>query len=218
MRTGTGEKSFCSHKPEFLNDGITGLFEYISGEDHETITRTAIAHVEFEALHPFEDGNGRIGRMLIPLMLWQGGVLSQPYFYVSSYLEQRKDEYIERMRRVSSEGDWLGWVEFMLTAFREEAIRNLGKAESVRELYDVMKDGFRELLQSQWSTVAADFVFTRPVFKASLFTGKSTIPQATAYRFLRILQNEKIIRIIEPASGRRAALYSFEPLLELVRD
>ncbi len=122
------------------------------------------------------------------------------------------------MRRVSSEGDWLGRVEFMLTAFREEAIRNLGKAESVRELYDVMKDRFRELLQSQWSTVAADFVFTRPVFKASLFTGKSTIPQATAYRFLRILQNEKIIRIIEPASGRRAALYSFEPLLELVRD
>jgi len=121
------------------------------------------------------------GRMLIPLMLWQGGVLSQPYFYVSSYLEQRKDEYIERMRRVSSEGDWLGRVEFMLTAFREEAIRNLGKAESVRELYDVMKDRFCELLQSQWSTVAADFVFTRP--------------------------DEKIIRIIEPASGRRAALY-----------
>ena len=209
---------FVPIKPEFLNDGISKLFEYTTGTDHEVITRTAIAHVEFEALHPFEDGNGRIGRMLIPLLLWQGGILNQPYFYVSSYLEERKDEYIERMRQVSSQGDWLGWVGFMLIAFEQEAIRNLQKAEAVRKLYDDMKERFRALLQSQWSTVAADFVFTRPVFKASLFTGKSTIPQATAYRFLRILQDESIIRVIEPASGRRAAMYSFEPLLDLVRD
>lgn len=209
---------FVPIKPEFLNDGISDLFEYMNGDHHEVITRTAVAHVEFEALHPFEDGNGRIGRMLIPLLLWQGGVLNQPYFYVSSYLEERKDEYIERMRRVSSDGDWLGWVEFMLSAFEVEAIRNLEKADNVRKLYDEMKDQFRELLQSQWSTVAADFVFTRPVFKASLFTGKSPIPQATAYRFLRVLEDRNIIRMIEPASGRRAAIYSFEPLLELVRD
>jgi len=209
---------FVPVKPEFLQDGMTGLFDYINHSDHDIVTRTAVAHVEFESLHPFNDGNGRIGRMLIPLMLWSGGMLSQPYFYVSAYLEDNKDEYIDRMRAVSASDDWLGWLGFMLGAFEKQANRNLEKAESVRELYEDMKARFRTHLQSQWSTVATDFVFTRPVFKSSIFTGRSGIPAATAYRFLKILQENGLLKVLEPASGRRAALYSFEPLLELVRE
>lgn len=209
---------FVPIKPEFLNDGLTRLFDYMNGDDHELIIRTAVSHVEFEALHPFNDGNGRIGRMMIPLMLWQGGILSQPYFYVSAYLEENKDEYIDRMRSVSSRDEWLEWISFMLTALEEQANRNLERAESVSELYEEMKSRFRKSLQSQWSTVAADFVFTRPVFKANVFTRKSGIPAATAYRFLRALQNQGLLKVLEPAAGRRPALYSFEPLLELVRE
>lgn len=209
---------FVPIRPEFLDDGIRLLFDYINGDEHEPITRSAIAHVEFEALHPFNDGNGRIGRMLIPLILWQAGILSQPYFYVSSYLEENRDEYIERMRAVSSHQDWMGWISFMLEALETQANRNLEKAETVRELYQDMKERFRQTLQSQWSTAVADFVFTRPVFRGSFFTARSGIPAATAYRFLRALQKQDLLKVIEPASGRRPALYSFEPLLELVRD
>jgi Fic family protein len=209
---------FIPIKPEFLKDGIEKLFDYINGGAHDIVTRTAISHAEFESLHPFNDGNGRIGRMLIPLMLWQGGILNQPYFYVSAYLEDRKDEYIDRMRAVSEKDDWLGWLMFMLAAFKTQAKRNLEKADSVRELYEKMKERFRAELQSQWSTVAADFVFTRPVFKSSIFTGRSGIPPATAYRFLKTLQESRILKLVEPAAGRRSAILSFEPLLELVRE
>lgn len=209
---------FVPIKPEFLQDGMERLFEYINSDQHEIVTRTAISHVEFEALHPFDDGNGRVGRMLIPLMLWKGGILSQPYFYASAYLEEHKDEYIDRMRAVSQQNDWLGWLGFMLGAFERQANRNLEKAESVRNLYEAMKERFRTELQSQWSTVATDFVFTRPIFKSSFFTNRSSIPQATAYRFLRHLQECGLLTVIEPAAGRRSALLSFEPLLELVRE
>ena len=209
---------FIPIKPEFLQDGMEALFKYIDDDMNDIVTRTAIAHVEFESLHPFDDGNGRIGRMLIPLMLWSGGILSQPYFYVSAYLEDRKGEYIERMRAVSEKNDWIGWLAFMLDAFEQQANRNLEKAESVRRLYEDMKTRFRTVLQSQWSTVATDFVFTRPVFKSSTLSARSGIPPATAYRFLKLLQDADLLKVIEPAAGRRAALLSFEPLLELVRE
>ena len=209
---------FVPIKPEFLNDGMGRLFDYVGSDQHETITRSAIAHVEFESLHPFADGNGRIGRMLIPLMLWQGGILTQPYFYVSAYLEEHREEYLDRMRAVSSNGDWLGWLGFMLEAYETQANRNLEKSERISSLYDKMKERFRGMLHSQWSTVAVDFVFTRPVFRGSQFAARSGIPPQTAYRFLRNLQNHKLLNLLEPAAGRRPALYSFEPLLALVRD
>jgi Fic family protein len=209
---------FIPIKPEFLNDGMDRLFSYIGSEEHELITRTAISHVEFESLHPFKDGNGRIGRMLIPLMLWKGGVLTEPYFYVSAFLEENKDEYIDRMREVSKSDNWIGWLSFMLNAFEVQANRNLDKSEKIRVLYDQMKDKFRAILQSQWSTVAVDFVFTQPVFKGSVLSSKSGIPAATSYRFLKELQEKEIIKLIRPASGRRPSLYSFEPLLEIVRE
>jgi hypothetical protein len=81
-----------------------------------------------------------------------------------------------------------------------------------------MKDRFRELLSSQWHTTALDFVFTRPVFRNNVFTGKSGIPGPTAHRFTRLLSENGLIQTIEPAAGRRPALYAFEPLLELVRS
>ncbi|WP_008636856.1 Fic family protein [Bizionia argentinensis] len=81
-------------------------------------------HLEFEALHPFQDGNGRIGRMLITLLLWSSGTISEPYFYVSGYMEEHKDEYIETMRNVSENNDWEPWCIFFLNAIEKQAIRN----------------------------------------------------------------------------------------------
>ncbi|MGJ0532254.1 Fic family protein [Methylocystis sp.] len=208
---------FVPISPERLPEGMEKLFEFIDNEEWEILTRTALAHLEFEALHPFKDGNGRIGRMLIPLMLWRFGALSQPYFYMSSYFEQRRDEYIDRMRHASSSRAWVEWVIFFLEALEAQANANLAKAEEIKSLYEDMKVRFRDILSSQWSTTALDFVFTRPVFRNNVFTHKTDIPNATAHRFTRALAENGLLRTIEPSSGRRPALYSFEPLLALVR-
>lgn len=105
---------FVPISPEKLQEGLDKLFAYIDGNDHPALIKTGITHIEFEALHPFKDGNGRIGRMLITLMLWSSGTISAPYFYVSAYLEENKDLYIDTMRAVSKSGDWEGGAIFSL--------------------------------------------------------------------------------------------------------
>ena len=208
---------FVPIRPEKLQDGLDVLFEYISNNTEPALIKAAMTHIEFEALHPFKDGNGRIGRMLITLMLWKSGTISAPHFYVSGYFEENKDEYIDTMRRVSESGNWDEWCSFFLKAIEEQAIKNLVIAENIRALYEEMKQIFSDVLSSKWSVTALDFVFTNPVFRNNKFTSNSGISSATAARFTRTLLDEDIIRTVEEASGRRPALYSFEPLMKLVR-
>jgi Fic family protein len=208
---------FIPINPEHLPHGMEKLFAFMEDEEIEAFIRTAIAHVEFEALHPFKDGNGRIGRMLITLMLWRLGKISAPHLYISGYLEQRREEYIERMRQVSRDGAWTEWVVFFLGAIESQAQYNLRIAEAIAELYGQMKDDFRIILSSKWSTVAVDFVFGQPVFWSNQFTSKSGIPRPTAAKIPRALVEGGLLRVVRPAAGRRPALYAFEPLLEIVR-
>ena len=208
---------FVPIAPEQLQSGMEVLLSFMKDAEWEVLLRAAMMHLEFEALHPFKDGNGRIGRMLIPLMLWKEGAISQPYFYMSGYLEKQRDEYIDLMRNVSATNDWTAWIVFFLQAVEAQANANLEKAENIRQLYEQMKSEFRSRLASQWSTAALDFVFSRPVFRNSVFTSSSGIPFQTAHRFARILSDCGLLKTIVPASGRRPAMYSFEPLLEIVR-
>lgn len=208
---------FVPISPEKLQDGLENLFNYIKNSGHPYLLRAAITHLEFEALHPFKDGNGRIGRMLITLMLWESGSISAPHFYLSEFLEENKDSYINIMRSVSETGNWEEWCSFFLEAVEQQAKRNLEVAERVRSLYENMKQIFAEVLSSKWSVNALDFVFANPVFRNSKFTSQSGIPAPTAARFTRALLDKGIIVPLEESAGRRSALYSFEPLLSLVR-
>ncbi len=208
---------FIPISPEKLQDGLDDLFKYIEVSKHPILLKTAMTHIEFEALHPFKDGNGRIGRMLITLMLWSSGTISAPHFYVSGYLEDNKDLYIDTMRNVSEHGDWESWCEFFLEAVEQQAIRNLSIAENIQALYEEMKHTFSDVLSSKWSVNALDFVFTNPVFRNNRFTTNSGIPPASAARFTRAMLDKGIIVTVEEASGRRPALYSFERLMALVR-
>lgn len=208
---------FVPISPEKLQDGLDKLFAYIEGSSDPSLLKAAIAHLEFEALHPFMDGNGRIGRMLITLMLWQAKTISEPHFYISAYFEENKDQYIDTMRQVSLTGNWDDWCLFFLKAVESQAINNLSIAENIRDLYEEMKITFAEVLSSRWSVVALDFVFTNPVFRNNKFTSQSGIPPATAARFTRAMIDNDILITLEEAAGRKPALYSFEPLLKLVR-
>ena len=208
---------FTPISPEKLNDGLEQLFEYIKESSDPILIKTALMHLEFEALHPFQDGNGRIGRMLIILLLWSSGTISEPHFYVSGYLEENKDQYIDTMRNVSENEDWESWCIFFLDAIEKQAIRNLEIAESIKNLYEEMKHVFSDTLSSKWSVNALDYIFTNPIFRNNRFTSKSGIPGPTAARFTRILLDKELLRTIEESSGRRPALYAFEPLLKLVR-
>jgi Fic family protein len=82
---------FIPISPEQLPGGIENLFAFVGSETYPVLVRTALAHLEFEALHSFQDGNGRVGRMLVTLMLWKSGTISAPHFYISRFFEDRKE-------------------------------------------------------------------------------------------------------------------------------
>lgn len=215
--SGSREASFVPIAPEKLDSGMEALFALIGDKSRPILLRTALAHVEFEALHPFKDGNGRVGRMLITLMLWKESAISEPHFYISRYFAEHKADYIVNMREVSARDAWDEWCVFFLTAVKAQAIHNLEVASRIRDLYEKMKLRFAELLSSKWSVQALDFVFTTPVFFNSRFTSEGGIPTPTAARFTRILLDAGLLQTVRESAGRQSAIYRFEPLMQLVR-
>lgn len=212
------EVYFTPISPAQLQPAMAKLVDFINDERIPPLLSVAVAHVEFEALHPFNDGNGRIGRMLVTLSLWKKGLIEEPHFYVSAYFEEHKREYIERMRSVSEHGDWTGWCEFFLQAVAAQAEKNLATSIAISDLYEEMKTVFRKTLNSQWAPVAQDFIFKNPIFRNSRFTGRGGIPRPTAVRLSRALVDAGLLLELEPSSGRRSALFAFEPLIRLVRS
>lgn len=211
------EICFIPISPEKLEEGLESLFNYINHNTLPPLIKTAIMHLEFEALHPFKDGNGRIGRMLITLNLWREKILSQPHFYMSGYLEEHKDAYIYQMRQVSQHGNWNEWIKFFLKAVSKQAVENLRIAEEIQQLYENTKNEFSELLASKWNMEIVDFVFTYPIFRNNKFVRLTGIPNTTAIPIVKKLLDQGYLVQKEAAAGRRSAMYSFEPLLNLVR-
>ncbi len=211
-----GKIYYVPISPDQLAPAMNELVYFMNNGKMRPLIRAAIVHVEFEALHPFEDGNGRIGRMLITLMLWNLGIISQPNFFVSGYFENHKDEYIERMRSVSENGDWTSWCIFFLKAMHSQASINIETTDKIFALHSEMRERFRETLNSQFHDQALDFVFSSPVFWNDRFVERSGIPASSARSLSRRLLDAGFLRTIKPAAGRRAALYAFDPLLEIL--
>jgi len=209
------EARFVPVSADRLADGMTAWEKYLHDKQPDALVQLAVLHAEFESLHPFLDGNGRLGRMLIPLFIFDKKLLSGPTFYLSEFLEARREDYYERLLAVSRDGDWTGWCVFFLKALREQADVNTKRARRILELYDSMKTKVVEKTHSQHAMAALDFIFDRPVFKAADFANKSLMPAPTARRILRILREEGILREIQPASGRRTAILAYPVLLNV---
>ena len=161
---------------EDLNSTMDGLEFYIHDGAPDTLVQLAVLHAEFEAIHPFLDGNGRMGRLLVPLFMFAKDILSSPSFYISEYLESYRDEYYERLLAVSRDDDWTGWCAFFLTALTEQARANQQKIQDLLELYDARKERIVEATRSQYSGRALDYIFKRPVFQTTDFVNSSGFP------------------------------------------
>ncbi len=198
-----------------LPDGMSAWERYLHTDAPDRLVQLAIVHAEFEALHPFLDGNGRLGRMLVPLFLWQNGLIQRPMFYVSAFLEANRDEYYERLLTISREGDWTGWCQFFLGALKTQAEENQQKAAAILDLYERMKRAVADLTHSQYAIHALDWVFERPIFKSSDFVASAGIPAPTAKRILAILREAIVLRVLVESSGRRAATLCFPALLNI---
>lgn len=198
-----------------LPGGLSQWEGYLNSDGADRLVQLAVVHAEFEALHPFLDGNGRLGRMLVPLFLWQVGLIRRPMFYVSAYLEANREEYYDRLLAVSRDGDWTGWCRFFLLAVRDQAVANQQKAEEILALYEELKHRAAELTRSQYAIHALDWLFEKPIFSTSDFVARSGIPVPTAKRILSVLREAGILEVLNEGSGRRAAVLMFPRLLNI---
>jgi Fic family protein len=189
--------------------------KFIHSEAPDRLVQLAVLHAEFEALHPFLDGNGRMGRMLVPLFLFKAGLLSRPTFYISEFFERNREEYYDRLLAVSRDGAWTEWSVFFLKAMTAQAETNQQKAGAILSLYEAQKQTVASLSRSQYAIHALDFLFRQPIFKATEFTHKARIPEPSAKRILRLLVAEKILRTLREPSGRQAGAYAFRKLLNI---
>ncbi len=207
------QATFVPPSPLQLRDHLEAWEMYLAADDFDPLVQMAIVHAQFELIHPFKDGNGRIGRLLIPLFLFQKRILASPMFYLSEYLESHRDLYYARLRGISQDADWNGWIEFFLEAIVEQARSNTKRVREILELYEQMKRRITELTRSQHAIRVLDALFDRPVFQSSDFIQRSGIPAMTALPFLRKLRSAGILHPLREKSGRQPAVYAFRDLL-----
>ena len=214
------DATYVPPSPLILNDLLETFVDFINveGLDIDPIVQTALVHAQFELIHPFDDGNGRIGRLLVPLFLMKKGCLVSPSLYISGYLESHRDEYYGSLERISKEGDWLGWVRFFLHALVTQAENNLELVRQIKDLYERKKHEITELLHTDQGIHVLDMLFDTPVFRSTDVYQRLGIQRQRAALYVRKLNNAGIIQELRPSGGSRAAVYSFEALLSIAEQ
>lgn len=209
------EATFVPPSPLQLQDHLQAWEGYLSGDDFDVLAQSAIVHAQFELLHPFKDGNGRIGRLLIPLFLYSKNRLTSPMFYLSAYLEAHRAEYYARLRAISAENDWNGWIVFYLRGVAEQATTNCLRIKAIMALYEYTKERVRELTHSQHSTPLVDAMFERPIFRVNDLRERLDIKKPTLRSLITQLIDEGIVSTLREGAGRRPATLAFPQLLNI---
>lgn len=177
--------SFTPVPPDKTLDYMFNLEQYIHMEQRKVIVQAAVIHAQFEMIHPFEDGNGRIGRLLIPLFLYYRNKLPYPTFYMSAYFEKDRDLYLKNLKKISEDGDWATWITYFLEGIIEQSSINTLKAKKLLAIYEYLKEDSREKIKSRHTIDVIDFIFEHPVFKAKQLKNKlSNTSDATVYNLL----------------------------------
>ena len=191
---------------------------YAVQDDHNPLIKMAVLHAEFEAIHPFLDGNGRLGRILIPLLTWKYDLIPVPMFYISAFLEANRRDYYEGLLAVSRDDDWTGWCRFFLHAVENQAKSNLAKVQGILSLFNTMKYKIHETSKSRYAVHVLDWIFEHPVFSIADLATKLEMPDWTARRILGKLRDEKILMELKTGRKHRPTIYIFTELLKIADD
>jgi Fic family protein len=211
------EADFVPPRPLLVKEFLDNWEKFYHSECSDLLVQLALVHAQFEIIHPCMDGNGRLGRILIPLFLYEKSLLSRPVFYLSGYFEQNRDAYIDRLRHIGKEPDaWNRWIEFFLEAVIKQAQQNTATALSIIRLYEKLKTRILTLTRSQYAIPLLDILFEKPVFSTSKLDQRNGMPsKPMILRMLNKLRDDGILTIFREASGRQSQIMIFPELINL---
>lgn len=216
--TRPGNARFVPPPPHRVQELLGDLETYLNTEDRlPPLVRAGLAHVQFETIHPYLDGNGRVGRLLISLCLEEWGLLSEPLLYLSLFFKRHRDEYYDRLAAVRTHGDWEGWLAYFLEGVKVIADESVGM---IRDLFEIVERDRSPYLESGSATVPG----------ARLFESLARNPIVTVKSAVRICETTKPTAskaiaslcdagILEETSGRsRDRTYTYRDYLGLLRE
>jgi Fic family protein len=215
--TPIGKATYVPPAPEHVMPLLKNWEEYLRFQEKDPLVQIAILKAQFELIHPFRDGHGRIGRMLIPLFLYYKKIIKSPLFYVSSYFQEHQLQYYTRLQAISQEDDWDSWISFFLEGIYQQSGSNSDKATRIINLYNIMKVRIPELLKSKHNIQVIDFLFTKPKFSSTIFIEQTRIPKQSAIRIIDQLEERGIVHRIREAKGNVPDYYSFDELVTISR-
>lgn len=192
------------------------LFNYAEniGNTNPLIACAAIHH-RFEAIHPFEDGNGRTGRLLISLFLMHKKMLSKPMLYPSGYFEKNKKQYMNNLSNVDTNEDWRPWIMFFLKGLENQAILSHKLGLEINSLYQESKSKIEKERANMQLIRVLEFTFKSPYFTAPMIGEALKIPKVTCLRYLKILMSRNLIKFV--GEHNNTYIYSNQWLLGILR-
>ena len=198
---------------QFMNDNTPDEH----GETLDPLVRMAIAHYQFEAIHPFSDGNGRTGRVLNILFLIDKQVMQQPILYLSKYMIENKNQYYQKLLAVTKEQDWEAWILFMLDAIETTAKWTLDKVNAVVQLRNALIDYMKSIpeLNKIYSRELVDCLFMRPYCRVSTLINHDIAKRQTAMKYLNLLVD---FDVLEKTTYKGEKLFCNKRLLKLLSN
>lgn len=188
------------------------IFLQESGSFPELI-QCAILHAQFEAIHPFLDGNGRVGRLLITLFLIERGRLSQPLLYLSAYIEAHRQEYYDLLQRISTEGDWNSWLHFFLYGVEETSRQAVRQAGALMDLREQLQ---REIRGKPKAAALLDPLFANPYMTVSRAAELLNVSQPTARQAIQTLEKSGVLQEVTGRSWGK--IYVATQILSLIEN
>ncbi len=197
--------------------GSLELFLHDDRERTPTLLKAALSHVQFETIHPFLDGNGRIGRLLITLLLCEEKILSQPLLYLSLYLKRNRARYYELLNRVRVQGDWEAWLEFFMEGIIESARGAVQAAQRLSQIAAADRDHIRGTGRGALTLLEVQRCLQEhPVTTVTQMAKRASVTFATATRALATLEEMGIAR--ETTGRKRNRVFSYERYLRVLSE
>ncbi len=214
------EATFVPPPANSIADCWADLERFINDEPEPTapVIKAALAHVQFETIHPFMDGNGRLGRLLIPLILAQSGVLKEPLLYLSVFFKQHRETYYQRLQQVRISGDWESWLLFFVDAITATAHQAVETAQQLSHLLAADKARLSELGRLAGSAnQVLDSLHSHPMSNIATLAEKTSLTPATIGKVMDGLE-QKLAMVKEVTGQKRNRVYAYSAYIDILNQ
>lgn len=213
-----GDARFVPPPPHALMASLDNLEKFLHAQNSvPLLLKAGLSHAQFETIHPFLDGNGRIGRLLITFLLCAEGALKQPLLYLSLYLKENREEYYESLQRIRNDGDWEGWLKFYLRGVESVAIQATSTAQNIVHLFEADRQSLQGIGKGAISALRIhELLKERPILSIAAVVRALKMTKPTAALAMARLEELSIVR--EESGRQRGRHYVYRRYIDVLDE